>query len=290
MKFVVALAFLAVCQAKVDIPVAVTAAQVTCDETSITFAGAGSNFPRYAGGELTIGAGCALGDDFSVTADFNACGLVRSVNGDLVRFTGVLASAAPSGMITRRKPISLTIGCDYNRKTAKTAGASVAPVLGEIRGDLGQAGATVDLFLNLLDGEGEVVASGNDLQVEVAQEVTAVVGGANLGALGLNAYATSCYATPSSDAADATKYDLIKDNCMTDPTVEVASSGNGQSISFESFAFSSDVNAQVFLHCDLVACEPDAGCGVCASRKRRSLTFGNKKQASASKRVTTRLY
>jgi len=274
MKFFLALAFVALCQAAVDVVVPVGEDQVACDETSMLLVGAKGNFPRYKGPELKLGS-CALSDDFEVNADFNVCGLEKAVVGDLVSFTGVLASPEVVGIITRRKPISIVLKCSYNRKTAKTAGASVAPNLGEITGDLGQAGATIDLFLNLLDADNKVVASGNNLAVEVGEMVAAKVGGANLAALGLNAYATNCFATPDSDPNNAVKWDLIKDNCASDETFVVTKSGHGQLLEFESFSFTEDVTAQVFLHCDLIACAPDAGCGVCVARKRRSLVYKN---------------
>jgi hypothetical protein len=274
MKFLLALAFVAACQAAVDVVTPVSEDQVTCDETSMILVGVAANFPRYVGGDLKLGE-CALHDDFAINADFNACKLDKMVQGDLVSFTGVLKSPDAAGVITRKKPISIVLKCVYNRKTAKTAGASVAPNLGEITGDLGQEGATIDLYLNLLDADNNVVASGNNLAVEVGEMVSAEVGGSNLAALGLNAYATNCFATPDSDPNNAIRWDLIRDNCPTDETFTVTGSGNGQMLEFESFSFTEDVTAQVFLHCDLIACSPDAGCGVCQGRKRRSIVYKN---------------
>lgn len=285
MYFCLALVLVAACQAAVDVPADVLTHQITCDETSIQFSGSQGNFPRYAGSDLSLGA-CALGDDFSVNADFNACGLSKSVVGNKVSFSGALTSAAPAGVITRRKPINILVGCEYDRVDAKTAGASVQPNLVPINGDLTQEGATIDLYLNLLDSAGAVVASGNNLAVEVGEEVTAVVGGTNLDALGLNAYATNCYATPSEDPNSAVRYDLIRDNCPDDATAQVAAKGNGQEISFESFSFTSDVSATVYLHCDLQACEAGAGCGVCENRKRRSIAYT---KVMMSKLVTVKL-
>jgi len=281
------LVLVAACQAAVDVPAGVLTHQITCDETSIKFAGDQGNFPRYAGADLSLGA-CALGDDFSVNADFNACGLLKVVAGNKVSFSGALVSVAPTSVITRRKPINILVGCEYDRVDKKTASASVQPNLVPIVGDISQDGATIDLYLNLLNGDGDVVASGNNLAVEVGEEVTAVVGGTNLDALGLNAYATNCYATPSEDPNSAVRYDLIRDNCPDDATAAVAASGNGQSISFESFSFTSDVSATVYLHCDLQACEAGAGCGVCESnRKRRSIASFRKPMMS--KFVTVRM-
>jgi len=245
--------------------------QVTCSATSLVFTGEQANFPRYVGSEISLGS-CPLGVDFELDADFNACGLTKVVQGEFVTFSGQLVSATPTGVITRRKVVAFDLSCTYNRQAQKTAGAQVSPVVPIIAGDVTQVGDTVNLFLDLLDASGNVVASGNDLVVEVGKTVTAVVGGAQLEALGLNAYATSCYVTPDADAGNALQWLLLGDNCVKDQTFAIAGSGRGQKMSFESFAFNADVNAKLFLHCDLVACNPGDGCDECVpKRKRRAI-------------------
>jgi len=251
---------------------AVDASQVTCSETSIVFAGTAANFPRYAGAELKLG-GCALGDDFGVDADVNACGLVRGTDGDLVTISTTLLSPPATGVITRRKPVKLTVSCAYNRKTQGST-AAVQPILGEIVGDLSQTGATVDVALNLLDDTGAVVATGDSLPVSVGNEVTAQVTGPHLKALGLNAFATDCWVTSKNDPADTLRWNLITGNCPNpeDDTFSIAADGNGQLMRFEAFSFTADETATLYLHCEIEACLPALGCGKCStSRRRRSV-------------------
>lgn len=288
MKLLLVLAVVAFCQANENDFKEITAEQVTCDDTHVAFAGMQENFPRYAGGDMAFG-GCTLNDQFSIVAAFMDCNLKKTIAGDMVTFSTVIASPAPSGTIWRKRIIEVAVTCTYDRRSAKTAASAIKPHLGEIVGSLGQDGNRIDLFLNLLDADNNVVASGNDLAVEVGDMISAEVGGKNLAALGLNAYATNCFATPVADASSALRWDLVKDGCKTDETYTVMSSGLGQKLEFESFTFTDDVNSHVYLHCDLVACAPDDGCGMCLNRKRRSLMM-HKSKSSMSKRVSMLLY
>jgi len=275
MKVFVLAALVAVAFARQPVAhVAVDAAQVSCSATSIVFAGSADNFPRYAGAELKLGS-CALGDDFGVDADVNACGLLRGTDGDLVTISTTLLSPKPKGIITRRKPVKLTVSCAYNRKTQAVT-AAVQPILGEIVGDLSQTGATVDVALNLLDDNGDVVATGDSHAVSVGEVVNAEVTGPHLAALGLNAFATDCWVTSKNDAADPLRWDLITGNCPNpeDPTFSIAADGAGQKMNFEVFSFTQDVTSTLYLHCKIETCLPALGCGKCASssRRRRSIT------------------
>ena len=53
-------------------------------------------------------------------------------------------------------------------------------------------------------------------------------------------------------------------SCPVDDTVRIEQSGHGQEISFESFAFSRDTKQEIIVHCDIIACLPQEGCGVCS--------------------------
>jgi len=260
---------------------AIDVSQVSCGATNLVYTGGQDDFPRFAGGEIKLGA-CVLGDDFYLDADYNVCGLTKTIDGDLIELKAQLVSDAPSGMITRRKVVAFSLSCTYNRKDQQMAGAQVTPVIPTITGDVTQVGDTVNLFLDLLDASGNVVASGNDLVVEVGKTVTAVVGGTQLEALGLNAYATSCYITPDADAGNALQWSLLEDNCAKDSTFAIAGKGRGQSMSFESFAFNADTNAKLYLHCDLKACNPSDGCGECSKRKRREAMFWSYKAVATA--------
>jgi len=243
--------------------------QLTCTETTVSIAGTQADFPRYKGSEISLGS-CPLGDDFSLSAGHKDCGLVQAIKGNLVTFSGVLASAAATGVITRRKPVKFSVTCIFDTASQQTAGAFIEPVLGELTGDLENKGDPVSLSLNLLDADGNVVEEGKSLKIDVGVNVDGQVSGANLNLLKMKAVIKTCYVTPSADPADSTKYTLIEDACPKDPTFSVSADGGNQKFSFESLAFTASPKAPVYLHCDLESCAlDDAACGVCAAVKRK---------------------
>ncbi|OCT64264.1 hypothetical protein XELAEV_18045366mg [Xenopus laevis] len=71
----------------------------------------------------------------------------------------------------------------------------------------------------------------------------------------------NCYATPSSNADDSTKYYIIQNSCpsVIDDTVNVAENGLSSQarFSFQMFAFLGDVS-QVYLHCEIYVCDNKA--------------------------------
>jgi hypothetical protein len=220
-----------------------------------------------------------LGDDFSLDADANACGLVKGTSGDLVTLSAALLSPPPKGVITRRKPVKLSVTCAYNRKTQDSA-AAIQPITIEILGDLSQIGATIDVSLNLLDDAGAIVKTGDSLAIPVGEPVFASVTGKHLVALGLKAVATDCWVTSKEDPADPTRWNLLQGNCVApeEDTFSIAADGAGQVMSFEAFSFTSDVTSVLYLHCKIETCMAgNTACGTCASsRRRRSLSHYKK--------------
>jgi len=261
---------------------------LTCTETTFALSGTQADYPDYDGGEISVGS-CSLGADFGLAASaFADCGLARSVSGGVITYSGSISSPAPTGIITRRKPVAYTLSCSFDTAAGTTASASIKPKLGEVTGDLSQQGGEIDMSLNLLDGEGKVVASGDTLKVDVGVNVDAQVVGSNLGSLGLKAYAKTCFVTPSAKRDDAIKYTMLQDYCPKDSTLKVAADGSGQKLSFTSFVFSANPKASVFLHCDLVACEGD-DCGKCAPEPKRRRRFAHFAHYMMHKMMTVRL-
>jgi len=246
---------------------------LTCTETTFALTGTQADYPDYNGGEIAVGT-CFLDSNFGLPATaFAACGLTKSVKGNVISYKGSIESPAPTGIITRKKTVMYTLTCSFDTATGTTATASIVPRLEEITGAVSQEGGAIDMSLNLLDANGNVVASGDSLKVDVGVNVDAQVVGSNLGALGLKAYAKTCFVTPSASRDDAVKYTMLQDYCTKDSTLKVAADGDGQKLSFTSFVFSANTKAPVYLHCDLVACE-GVECGVCAGapkRRRRSM-------------------
>lgn len=91
-----------------------------------------------------------------------------------------------------------------------------------------------------------------------------------------------CWATPSADPEDAVSYAFLSDFCGESEEVhdfeslEVFSNGESQNgrFSLESFAFTNDLNASIYLHCDVRVCDSlnETCTKTCDERKRRSST------------------
>ena len=73
--------------------------------------------------------------------------------------------------------------------------------------------------------------------------------------------------------------------CPVDPTFSIRRYGNGQKLSFHSFAFTHDDNAKLYLHCEVIACLPQSACGICnktGNRKRRDALFAQSLRLNAN--------
>ncbi|XP_055340603.1 uncharacterized protein LOC129589773 [Paramacrobiotus metropolitanus] len=72
-----------------------------------------------------------------------------------------------------------------------------------------------------------------------------------------------CWATPTNNPSDALRYDIIKSGCFVDPTVHMESQSGDQYIrqtyTLDEFQFSSTLNAQVFIHCEVEPCQKGNG-------------------------------
>merc|ERR1719428_1543995 len=79
------------------------------------------------------------------------------------------------------------------------------------------------------------------------------------------ARATKCWATPTAESD--MKYTLMENGCSKDSTFKSYFNDNGvQVLTFKSFAFVSDTESHVYLHCDLIACTADDdSCGSCSA-------------------------
>ncbi|KAJ7380108.1 hypothetical protein OS493_010819 [Desmophyllum pertusum] len=88
-----------------------------------------------------------------------------------------------------------------------------------------------------------------------------------------------CYATPTQNPNDDMQYDIIRDSCVTDSTVQYYSSPQGtRRFSFDTFQFTGDYGSFVYLHCNLVVCNasnPTSRCSVSCftdfPRRRRAM-------------------
>merc|ERR1712100_132581 len=131
-------------------------------------------------------------------------------------------------------------------------------------------------------GDNNVVRSGEALKVRLNEPVTLIATGAGLD---YNTRALNCWATMTPTNYKI-QYDLLKDGCVKEPSLVLMKDGGDHKLTFSSFAFSTNTNAPVYLHCDLVACsKDDPSCAECnTSRGLAGVPdFGERKRRSAVK-------
>lgn len=101
----------------------------------------------------------------------------------------------------------------------------------------------------------------------------------------LSIIADSCYATPTQDPQDNSKYYIIEDSCPRDATYNThGGPDNTQRFSFKSFQFVNGDDAQIFLHCKVFVCNKTDSNSRCAigcepvpihKRQKRALHHGS---------------
>ena len=64
-----------------------------------------------------------------------------------------------------------------------------------------------------------------------------------------------CWATPTDDPNDATKFDLSEDGCPTEDWIELK---NASCISFPLFGFAQSVDDELHVHCAIYICTEDS--------------------------------
>ena len=87
--------------------------------------------------------------------------------GHTFRFTGILRTKRETGMITRRRSVSYIISCTYIRRTGTTALASIDSVNIDIIGRIRKFGGSIDMYLKLLDKQGNIMEREDTLIAEV---------------------------------------------------------------------------------------------------------------------------
>ena len=64
-----------------------------------------------------------------------------------------------------------------------------------------------------------------------------------------------CWATPTDDPDDSTKFDLSEDGCPTEDWIELK---NASCISFPLFGFANAIEDSLYVHCAIYICTEDS--------------------------------
>ena len=83
----------------------------------------------------------------------------------------------------------------------------------------------------------------------------------------------TCWATPSTEPDNQVRHTLINEGCPTDDTVKINDSPEANSARWESQMFQFVEESEVWLHCDIQACDSRKfQCETtCENRKRREI-------------------
>jgi len=209
--------------------------------------------------DIQIG-GCTLGAGYVLNATYVECGVKTVDEVDLLLMQSALISRPITSIITRKTPIEYAIGCTFNKQTQTSAVTAFDPIVGQIGGLVSRTGKAMQFTMTYKDTEAK---TGEALKIPVGQDVEVLISGPELEGLGLYAQISDCFATPSADADDATKYPLLSKMCIKDPDVSITRVGFNQILKFKSFAFTKHVTSMVYLHCDVFACTTEKRCGYC---------------------------
>jgi len=99
-----------------------------------------------------------------------------------------------------------------------------------------------------------------------------------------------CWATPNANAGSSVRHTLIRDGCKQDETVEILRSGQDQIGRWKAQMFSFINNDEVWLHCDIQACDSRTeNCAVdtCAEDEIPTFTMSGSNQERKRRNVIT---
>jgi hypothetical protein len=222
-------------------------------------------------------AGTLVGDQLVFTAGAGDCELIPESDGThLIYDTSIeWEEGVSNGVISRVNTIKIDFQCILKTKYSVSLKTGIKPMLSMVDVDLGSAEGTFELALGLWEDNTFSSPLPSDAVINVPDNlyVAALLNDAG-------AFVTSletCWATPSDDPEDTTKYEFIVNGCPDanedSETLSIISNGQAAAASFSlaSFQFNDDANAQIYIHCQIHVCDPNAEqCEPqCNARKRR---------------------
>lgn len=249
---------------------------IDCTETNFEFTGHPEAFPQYKGPDLSLGS-CQLDEAFSLKSSPAGCNIKRTNTRNAVEYTAVLTS--------NNGQARWKLCCRFDKATRRAIEVQMQPVnsyasyaITAATAEQPQTSDGEDLFLRLwktdLKQKHKVKTEEESVAIPSGSTVQFRIGDSNPVAKGSKVRAVDCWVTPTSNAKDFIRYDLIRDSCQQDETFIARNFGNGQIVSFESFLFSIKADSHMYLHCNLVACRAsDSKCGKCVPKQNSSKRF-----------------
>ncbi|XP_022603042.1 uncharacterized protein LOC111223249 isoform X1 [Seriola dumerili] len=207
---------------------------------------------------------------------FSTCGTKVEDKGDFIVFKNEINSfELPNEIITRRRTVKIGFSCKFPKAI------SISSFYNLHKSDyiftessFGSFGYTFEIYR---DGNftNKVDASAYPVEVKLLQKIFMGIE-AKSELPNVKLFVESCKATPDDNPENILSYDIIKNGCLEDETVQVHPS-NQTSFNFEVQAFKFTGNYdQVYITCSVILCKPDSPFSRCAqgclknpSRRRR---------------------
>ncbi|XP_061571875.1 uncharacterized protein LOC133425185 [Cololabis saira] len=208
-----------------------------------------------------------------VTFDFDLddpCGAEISTNGNQLLYTNtIMTKNSSDSIIFRHNPVALNFSCSYDHPEVETVGFRIKD--SSVMLNITSSVWNYTLSMNTYTDSGLTELIKPDSEIELNQKVWVGVETEGLDSDALAIVIDSCWATGERATNASVKYDLIRNGCQDDDTVELANNGVGTSnhFSFKMFQFSG--NDEVFLHCEVKLCVlQESSCAkTCAKGRRR---------------------
>jgi len=202
------------------------------------------------------------------------------VNGTLIYSNFVHAEEGLAmGPITRVRSMNIDFSCEFDLAHTLSLANGFSPSLSNFEVSMPTQSGSFSVEMGVFTDNSFATAVDGALEIQVPEPIHIQVHSEDM-----TVQLKECWATPSADPADSTRYAFIESYCGDDDEINTyetltihqnGASGSGQ-FSIDSFKFiASDASVEMFIHCDVTLCDPSAeDCSVCAAsgsrRKRRS--------------------
>ncbi|XP_030849105.1 fibropellin-1 isoform X5 [Strongylocentrotus purpuratus] len=251
-------------------PTCGTAARVTCDSSSMTvFISKTLNIlpaDLHFIDESCVGYN-PNGENIALYSRYDKCKFTTEENSDFIIYSNVISTTVtdntPNGSVITRVmgETLINVRCQIRRR--QVLSRFYNPISSSLKIDeVGYGNFTVD-FERYTDENFRERHPNEAAPVRIQDRLFYAVSLTSVSNLTL--FIDHCWSTPSSDPLDTKQYDLIKDGCASDDTVQTISTfgPSFKPFTFDAFTFIGDYS-QVYVHCEVVACNEGDTNSICA--------------------------
>ncbi|XP_042369160.1 uncharacterized protein LOC121962904 [Plectropomus leopardus] len=202
----------------------------------------------------------------------NTCGTEVTMNNhSQVIYTNTIKMRNGSNdIIVRHDQVEIDFSCMYRKPDIESVSFRIADssVVQKIKSSIWNYTLTMSAYSNA--GLTNLISPNTDIQLN--QKVWLELKTTGLDDSMVSIVTDSCWATNQPSAVGGLHYDLVKNGCPDDPTVEVERSGRDTTniVAFNMFQFSGQTG-QIYLHCKLELCikSTNTCAPVCGGSRRR---------------------